>query len=104
MPDLREATPDEVAQSLAHALIFSGKRRHHQSGALMADIVAKRLVGHLQLADLCGHEEAAGSSALNVSGSPWLRKPGTAQNPRRHGRQTHRSDSPQAKTLRQGTP
>ena len=68
MPDLREAAPDEVAQALAHALIFSGKRRHHQSDALMADIVAKRLVEHLQLAGYVIMKSPAASAHSTTGG------------------------------------
>ena len=49
MPDdLRPATPDELADSLAFALLFDGRKRKHDAGEFMAKIVAKRLVKHLE--------------------------------------------------------
>jgi hypothetical protein len=47
-PHLRPATPDEVAQTLAFALQYSGRRRVHDAGEVMARITADRLVQHLQ--------------------------------------------------------
>lgn len=42
------ATPDEIASALSFALLFNGRRRAHGGDTLMADIVAKRLVEHLE--------------------------------------------------------
>jgi hypothetical protein len=47
-PHLRPATPDEIAQSLAFALQYSGRRRVHDGAEAMARITADRLVQHLQ--------------------------------------------------------
>ena len=44
---LEEANPDDVAQTLAFALLYSGRKRARDSETMMADIVAKRLVEHL---------------------------------------------------------
>jgi hypothetical protein len=52
MPDtpLRPATPAEVADALAYALRFDGRRRVRDAEPAMARIAAERLVEHLQLA------------------------------------------------------
>jgi hypothetical protein len=50
MPKLTPAGPDDLAAALAFALKFEGRKRWHDADALMADIVAKRLVRHLERA------------------------------------------------------
>ena len=45
---LRPATPDEIAQSLAFALRYNGRKRVHDADDIMARITAVRLVEHLQ--------------------------------------------------------
>ena len=51
MPDdLRPATPDDLADALAFALRFDGRKRKRDSGEIMAAIVARRLVEHLERA------------------------------------------------------
>ena len=45
-PDLRPATPDEIADTLSFALLYQG-RVHHADDA-MARITAERLVQHLE--------------------------------------------------------
>jgi hypothetical protein len=48
-PDrLTPATPDDLADSLAFALRFDGRKRKHDAGEFMAKIVAQRLVKHLE--------------------------------------------------------
>ena len=48
-PDrLTPAAPQELADALAFALRFDGRKRKHDGGEFMAAIVAKRLVGHLE--------------------------------------------------------
>jgi hypothetical protein len=44
---MREATPEEIAESLSFALIFDGRRRYREADRLMADRVAQHLVKHL---------------------------------------------------------
>ena len=44
---MEEANPDDVPQTLAFALLYSGRKRARDSETMMADIVAKRLVEHL---------------------------------------------------------
>jgi len=46
---MEEASPDDVAQSLAFALLFDGRKRARDADHVMADIVAKRLVEHLRI-------------------------------------------------------
>jgi hypothetical protein len=48
---LRPAEPQDIADALAFALRYSGRKRVSDSADLMATIVAKRLVEHL---DRCG--------------------------------------------------
>jgi len=52
MPDdpaqLRLATPDEIADTLSFALRYDGRKRIHQGDTLMAQIVARRLIDHLE--------------------------------------------------------
>jgi hypothetical protein len=45
---MQEADPADVAQSLAFALLYSGRKRTRDADAMMADIVAKRLAEHLR--------------------------------------------------------
>ncbi len=45
---LTPATPDDLADALAFALRFDGRRRKHDAAEMMAAIVAKRLVEHLE--------------------------------------------------------
>ena len=42
------ATAEDVANALAFALRFSGRKRVHNADELMSSIVAKRLVEHLE--------------------------------------------------------
>jgi hypothetical protein len=51
MPDaerLTPASPEDLADALAFALRYSGRKRTHDAGEMMAAIVAKRLVEHLE--------------------------------------------------------
>jgi hypothetical protein len=50
MPDdkLRPADPGDLAAALAFALRYAGRKRVHNADEIMAEIVAKRLVEHLQ--------------------------------------------------------
>jgi hypothetical protein len=50
-PDrLTPAAPDDLADALAFALRFDGRKRKHDAAEMMAQIVAKRLVEHLEWA------------------------------------------------------
>ena len=48
---LQPAAPQDIADALAFALRYSGRKRVSDSAEIMASIVAKRLVDHL---DRCG--------------------------------------------------
>jgi hypothetical protein len=45
---LTPATADDVADALAFALRFQGRKRVHNADEIMSAIVAKRLVEHLE--------------------------------------------------------
>ncbi len=47
---LTPASPDDLASALAFALRFHGRKRTHNADEIMAEIVAKRLVEHLERA------------------------------------------------------
>jgi hypothetical protein len=48
-PDrLMPAAPDDLADALAFALRFDGRRRKHDAAEMMARIVARRLLEHLE--------------------------------------------------------
>ena len=46
--NLSLAKPAEIADAIAFALRYSGRKRVHDSAEIMAGIVAKRLVEHLE--------------------------------------------------------
>jgi hypothetical protein len=53
MPDadnLTPADPSDLADALAFALRFHGRKRVHNADEIMAEIVAQRLVEHLERA------------------------------------------------------
>jgi hypothetical protein len=45
---LRPATPDEIAETLAFALRYNGRKRVHDADEAMSRITAERLVRHLE--------------------------------------------------------
>ena len=47
---LTPATPEDLAAALPFALRFQGRKRVHNADEIMAEIVAKRLVEHLERA------------------------------------------------------
>src|SRR3984885_5133670 len=47
---LSPAEPQDLAESIAFALLFSGRKRVHDSDKYVAAIVADRVVRHLELA------------------------------------------------------
>jgi len=66
-PDrLALATPDDLADALAFALRFDGRKRKNDAGEFMAAIVAKRLVEHLERAGfvIMKKPPAVGAAAL----------------------------------------
>jgi len=64
--DLTPASPEDLASVLAFALRFHGRRRTHDADEIMAEIVAKRLVEHLERAGfvVMKRSPAAGGAAL----------------------------------------
>jgi hypothetical protein len=71
MPDLEEkltpADASDIAESVAFALLFSGKKRVHDSDRMTASIAAQRIVRHLEK---CGYvlmkrPPIGGSAPLN---------------------------------------
>jgi hypothetical protein len=46
-PNLRPATPDEIADALSFALRYQGRKRVNHADDVMARITADRLVQHL---------------------------------------------------------
>ena len=70
MPDAPEcltpATKEDLADALAFALRFDGRKRKHDAAEMMAAIVAKRLVEHLERAGFVAMKRPpiGGASAL----------------------------------------
>jgi hypothetical protein len=52
-PNLRPATPDEIADALSFALRYKGRKRVDHADDMMARIMADRLVQHLTASGLC---------------------------------------------------
>lgn len=79
MPDekLTPADPADLAASLAFALKFEGRKRWHDADALMADIVAQRLVRYLERARyvVMKRPPIGGSAPLNPPASYPMTKP-----------------------------
>jgi hypothetical protein len=48
-PNLRPATPEEIEQTLAHALRFDGRKHFQASGEMMAKITAAHLVERMRI-------------------------------------------------------
>jgi hypothetical protein len=48
LANLRPASADEIAESLAFSLRFEGRKRVHHADDMMARITAERLVRHLE--------------------------------------------------------
>jgi hypothetical protein len=63
---LSPASADDLADALAFALRFDGRRRKHDAGEFMAKIVARRLVEHLDRAGFVVMKKppAVGAAAL----------------------------------------
>ena len=49
-PQFTPAKPDDIAEAIAFALRYSGRKRVNDAGEIMARIVAARLVEHLERA------------------------------------------------------
>ena len=70
-PPLRPADPADVADALAYALGYDGKRRVHHADDAMARITAERLIQHLERAGfvLMRLEPAAAPTTSNMPSS-----------------------------------
>lgn len=69
MPDaekLTPASPEDLADALAFALRFEGRKRVHNADESMSEIVARRLVRHLERAGfvVMKRPPAVGGAAL----------------------------------------
>ena|ERR1700722_1128130 len=53
-PKLTAVAPADIAESISHALLFSGRKRIHESDRLTASIAADRIVRHLEN---CGYAD-----------------------------------------------
>jgi hypothetical protein len=64
--NLTPPDPGDLAAALAFALRFHGRKRVHNADELMAEIVARRLVEHLERAGfvVMKRPAAAGASAI----------------------------------------
>jgi hypothetical protein len=68
-PDrLTPAAPDDLADALAFALRFDGRKRKHNASEMMARILAERLVEHLERSGfvVMKRPPIGGASALGV--------------------------------------
>jgi hypothetical protein len=63
MPD-----PSDLAAALAYALRFEGRKRVHNADEIMAEIVAKRLVEHLERAGFVVMKRPAEIGAAALGG------------------------------------
>jgi hypothetical protein len=63
MPDpdqkFTPAAPADLAESISHALLYSGRKRIHDNDRLTASIAAKQIVAHLER---CGYVVLRGPS------------------------------------------
>ncbi len=60
---LTPADPADLAAALAFALRYQGRERVHNADEIMAEIVAARLVGHLERAGFVVMKRPAGVGA-----------------------------------------
>ena len=69
---LTPAAPEDLADALAFALRFIGRKRVHNADEIMAAVVAKRLVQHFEQAGfvIMRRPPAAGAAALSRGYEP----------------------------------
>jgi hypothetical protein len=72
MPDdkLTPAEPSDLADSIAFALKFSGRKRVHDSDTFMARIAADRILRHLER---CGYVVMKKPPSVGGGGNPGMR-------------------------------
>ena len=73
MLDLRPATSDEIAEALAFALRYEGRRRVHDADLAMGRITAERLVRHLQRSGFVVMKAPAGAAPTTAAMPPSVR-------------------------------
>ena len=75
MPDdnLKPAEADDLAESIAFALCFSGRKRAHDSETFPARIAADRIVRHLER---CGFVVLKKPPSVGGGDNPGARTPG----------------------------
>ena len=61
-PTLLPADPADLTSALAFALRYQGRKRTHNADEIMAEIVAKRLVEHLDRAGFAIMKRRAGAA------------------------------------------
>jgi len=67
VPTLRPADPIEVADALAYALRYDGKRRVYHADDAMARITAERLIRHMEQAGFMLMRKAPGAAPITSS-------------------------------------
>ena len=84
---LTAAAPDDLANALAFALRFDGRKRKHDAAEMMARIVAKRLVEHLERSGFVVMKQPpiGGASALGRARRASCLGSGLFPGPRRSG-------------------
>jgi hypothetical protein len=67
---LSPAAPQEIVETIAFALRYSGRKRVHDASEMMAAIVAKRLVEHLARSGfvVMKRSPAPGAAAIGSAG------------------------------------
>ena len=70
MDTLTPAAPQEIAETIAFALRYSGRKRTNDASEMMAAIVARRLVEHLARSGfvVMKRPPVAGAAALGSAG------------------------------------
>ena len=76
-PNLRPASPDEIAQALSFALRYDGRKRVHQADDAMARITADRLVRHLERSGFVLMKRPPGAASTTSIMPPSNPKPDT---------------------------
>ena len=70
VPPLTPATTDDIADALAFALRFDGRKRIHTGDEFMARITAQKLVAHLELSGFVVMKKPATRPHTTNGGSP----------------------------------
>ena len=65
-PPMPDADPSDLAAALAFALRYQGRKQVHNADEIMAEIVAKRLVEHLERAGFVVMKRPAGNRSCGA--------------------------------------